>query len=131
MTSTWGGPDVPLPQTTDTNSPPPSPTTIAPAPVFPGFDTFAITRFSPLSWAIPSSPEFRIVDPGSRALVYDIAAFQQEILKKTGIAYLDALARELGGMGLGEADTQVYMQKLRGNAKEFREFLVAFLGRGD
>jgi exportin-T len=132
MTSTWGGPDIPLPPPTinqDPNSPPQSPATIPPSPVFPGFDTFAITRFSPLSWAIPSTPSFRIADPGSRALVYDIAALQQEILKKTGTMYLEALARELSAMGVGEADVGTYLEKVRGSAKGFKDFLVTFLGR--
>jgi exportin-T len=132
MTSTWGGPDVPLPPASNgqtPNSPPTSPVAIPPSPVFPGFDTFAITRFSPLSWAIPSTPGFRIADPGSRALVHDIAALQQEILKKTGVAYLEALVRELAGMGVGEGDVQGYLGALRGGAKGFRDFLVTFLGR--
>jgi exportin-T len=122
---------VPIPTNDQTpTSPPTSPTAIPPSPLFPGFDTFAITRFSPLSWAIPSTPGFRIADPGSRALVHDIAGLQQEILRKTGMAYIQALAMELGGMGVGEADIQLYLEKLRGPEKGFRLFLVGFLGRG-
>jgi hypothetical protein len=43
--------------------------------------------------------------------------------------YLEALARELSAMGLGEADVGTYLGKVRGGAKEFKDFLVAFLGR--
>jgi len=133
MTSTWGGPDIPLPSSANsiaTNSPPTSPTTIPPAPLLPGFDQFAITKFSPLSWAIPSTPGFRVQDPVSRQLIHDIAGLQQEILKKTGIMYLQALTQELKGMGMGQPDVEVYLVKLGGDGKGFREFLVGFLGRG-
>lgn len=69
-------------------------------------------------------------DPSSRALVHDIAAMQQEILKKTGSMYIQALGQELRGMGMGEADVELYLTKLGGDAKVFRDFLVSFLGRG-
>ena len=126
--SAWGGPDVaPL---TGTNPPPNSPTAqLAPAPAIPGFDGFAITRLSPLSWAIPSSLGFKATEPGSRLLVYEIANLQQEIYKKTGVVYVEALRRELSAMGLGPVDVEVYVQKLRGDSKGFKEFLTKFLGR--
>lgn len=133
MTSIWGGPDVPLsgvPNSVVPNSPPTSPTTIPPAPLLPGFDQFAITKFSPLSWAVPSTPGFRVHDPPSRQLVHDIAGLQQEILKKTGSMYIQALGQELRAMGMGEADVELYLVKLGGDGKGFREFLVGFLSRG-
>lgn len=130
MTSVWGGPDVPLSGGANTNSPSTSPTTLPPSPLLPGFDQFAITKFSPLSWAIPSTPGFRVHDPSSRALVHDIAALQQEILKKTGSMYIQALGQELRGMGMGEADVELYLTKLGGDSKVFKDFLVSFLGRG-
>jgi len=130
MTSLWGGPDIPLPPPTIATEPPTSPATIPPNPLLPGFDQFAISRFGPLSWAIPATPGFRVQDPSSRGLVADIAGLQQEILKKTGGMYLRALESELRGMGAADADIIVYLEKLQGDAKGFRDFLVGFLGRG-
>jgi exportin-T len=69
-------------------------------------------------------------DPPSRQLVHDIAQLQQEILKKTGSLYIQALGQELRGMGMGDADVELYLVKLGGDAKGFRDFLVGFLGRG-
>jgi exportin-T len=129
MTTTWGGPDITALSTS--NPPPNSPTNMAPTPTIPGFDSFAITRFSPLSWAIPSTEGFKVGDPNGRAFVQEIALLQQEILKKTGVTYTDALRSELGGMGLGDAEVEVYLQKLRGDQKGFKDFLVSFLSRGE
>jgi exportin-T len=129
MTATWGGPDI---AALATSSPPPnSPTNLAPTPVIPGFDTFAITHFSPLSWAIPSADDFKVRDPTSRLFVQEIAVLQQEILKKTGEVYINALRSELGGMGVAGSEVEIYLQRLRGDTKGFKEFLVGFLGRGE
>ena len=129
--SAWGGPDVA--SLTAANGPPPnSPTGArgpASAPAIPGFDAFAISRLSPLSWAIPAAAGFNPTDPGSRLLVHEIAGLQQEIYRKTGEVYVEALRRELVAMGLGLADVEVYVQKLRGDPKGFKEFLSKFLGR--
>lgn len=130
MTSLWGGPDIPLPPSTTAAELATSPVVITTNPVLPGFDQFAITRFSPLSWAIPATPGFRVQDPSSRGLVADIASLQQEILRKTGGMYLRALEMELRGMGAADADILTYLDKLRGDIKGFRDFLVGFLGRG-
>jgi exportin-T len=131
MVSAWGGPDIPLPTNIHGGiEPPSSPTNIPPQPVLPGFDQFVITRFSPLSWSIPVTPGFKIHDPVSRQLVADIAQMQQEILKKTGTVYLVALEQELRAMGAGDGDVAIYVEKLRGNGKGFKDFLVNFLGRG-
>lgn len=62
--------------------------------------------------------------------MYEIASLQQEILKKTGGLYENALREELRGMGAQESDIQGYVEKLKGDSKQFKEFLVAFLGRG-
>ena len=127
----WGGPDI-APLTAANGPPPNSPTGArgpAASPAIPGFDAFAISRLSPLSWAIPAAATFNPVDPGGRQLVHEIAALQQEIYRKTGEVYVEALRRELAGMGLGLADVEVYTQKLRGDPKGFKEFLGKFLGR--
>ena len=130
MVTVWGGPDVPLPPSVNGADAPSSPVNIPAQPVLPGFDQFAISRFSPLSWAIPATPGFKVQDPISRQLVQDIAQLQQEILKKTGSAYLMALEQELRTMGAGDQDAALYLQKLRGDGKTFKDFLVSFLGRG-
>jgi exportin-T len=128
MVTVWGGPDV-MPVAVS-HPPLNSPTDVAGSPMIPGFDTFIISRFSPLSWAIPSTPGFKAKDPNARQLIYEIAGMQQEILKKTGQAYLAALSLELQSMGAGEQDIEGYMLKLRGENKGFRDFLSTFLGRG-
>ena len=128
MTATWGGPDImPVPVS---DPPPNSPTELGPSPVIPGFDSFIVNRFSPLSWAIPSAPGFKVKHPNGRQVVHEIATLQQEILKKTGRAYLIALRYELQSMGMGDQDIDIYMTKLRGEPKAFKEFLTSFLGRG-
>jgi exportin-T len=99
--------------------------------VIPGFDNFAITHFSPLSWAIPSGDGFKVRDPTSRLFVQEIAVLQQELLKKTGEVYINALRSELGGMGVAGSEVEIYLQRLRGDTKGFKEFLVGFLGRGE
>ena len=119
MVSVWGGPDVS-----------PSDASARPQPALPGFDSFAVSRFSPLSWAIPASPGFRVRDPAARNVIYEIATMQQEILRKTGNAYVEALRMELRGMGAAEGDIDAYVSKLGGDPKQFKEFLVTFLGRG-
>jgi hypothetical protein len=55
---------------------------------------------------------------------------QQEILKKTGSLYIAALGQELRAMGAGDQDVALYAEKLRGDPKAFKDFLVGFLGRG-
>lgn len=64
-------------------------------------------------------------------MVHDIASLQQEILRKTGNMYVEALGQELRGMGVGDQDVAIYVDKMQGDAKGFREFLVKFLGRGE
>jgi exportin-T len=130
MVSVWGGPDIPSPPTSNGIEPPSSPTNEPPQPILPGFDRFVISRFSPLSWAIPATPGFKVQDPVSRQLVTDIAGLQQEIFKKTGPLYLPALEQELLSMGAGDQDVALYVEKLRGDAKGFKDFLAGFLGRG-
>jgi exportin-T len=135
MIATWGGPDIqPLSFATSTSAPEPPPNSpvadLRPSPTIPGFDVFAVTRFSPLSWAIPASAGFKTADAGGRMLVCEIAAMQQEILKKNGRMYVESLRGELAAMGAGAGDVQVYVAKLSGDKKGFQEFLVGFLGRG-
>jgi exportin-T len=135
MTATWGGPDIhPLSSSASSRAPEPPPNSpvaeLVPAPVIPGFDVFAVTRFAPLSWAIPATPGFKCSDAYGRMLVQEIAGLQQEILKKCGRMYVERLRVELAAMGAGQTDVSIYVGKLSGDRKGFQEFLVGFLGRG-
>ena len=131
MTTVWGGPDVHTLSTSSHNPPPNSPVAdLAPSPAIPGFDVFAVSRFGPLSWAIPAAPNFKVSDAQGRMLVSEIAVMQQEILRKCGRMYVERLREELGAMGAMQGDIEVYVGKLNGDKKGFQEFLVGFLGRG-
>lgn len=149
MTAAWGGPDVIMPSPAGQQVPQqPNGAVSATQPVIPGFDTFAVSRFSPLAWAIPSSPDFKAKDPQFRSLVSEIAALQETIMRKTGSLYLDELRRQLANMGVGEADAERYVAALvewaskqekdrisdgkqgKGTLTGFRGFLIAFLDRG-
>lgn len=146
MTAVWGGPDVALPQVPNSAVPvqEQNGAVDSPQPVLPGFETFALTQFSPLAWLVPSSPNFKSKDPQSRSFIAEIAALQETILKKTGQMYVDELRRQLSGMGASEGDIERYVAALvdqarsgRGNAQRekgamtgFKGFLVNFLDRG-
>ena len=62
-------------------------------------------------------------------MVQEIASLQQEIYKKTGNMYLEALSSQLRGMGMGDGDIQLYLEKMKGEPRQFKDFLVSFLGR--
>ncbi len=94
----------------------------------PQFDNFAIQQFSPIVWAIPASQGFKPTDAGARLFLQEIAAMQYELYKKTGVQYIDALRGQLLQMGVSEGDVNVYLEKLDGDVKGFREFLVGFMG---
>ena len=150
MTSVWGGPDVSLPQVPNTSEQPKQNGVFdAPQPALPGFDTFAVSRFSPLAWIVPSSPAFKSKDPQYRSFITEIASLQEIILRKTGQMFIDELRRQLGGMGASAADIDRYVIALLDQAKStrgygqrddgkgvkgamtgFRGFLVNFLDRG-
>ena len=142
MVSVWGGPDIaPLQMMAaaqkigpdKTAQPPNSPNdNQRPCPVVPGFGEFAIRRFSPLSWAIPSGVGFNpSKDFQARNLVHEIANMQQEMYKKTGQMYLEALAQELGSMGLGQNEIGAYVGKVSSENRAFREYLCGFLTRAE
>jgi exportin-T len=99
-------------------------------PTLPGFDNFAISRFSPLTWAVPAAQGFNAKDPQARQVLAEAASLQMEILRKTGNAYVDALRTELGAMGVGNGDVEGYVATLvRGGEKEFKSFFMTFVGR--
>lgn len=151
MTAVWGGPDVAIPDVPGSTVPAKQEDNIvaAPQPVFGGFDTFAVTRFSPLCWVVPSSAGFKPKDPQSRSFITEVATLQETIVRKTGSVYLEELRRQLQGMGAGEPDIERYLaalvdgarRTLSGPSKEdgkqgkgammgFKGFLVTFLDRG-
>ncbi|KAF2192772.1 Xpo1-domain-containing protein [Zopfia rhizophila CBS 207.26] len=131
MTTVWGGPDKIGPGAN--GSTPTSPIT-AQAPL-PGFDDFAVTRFSPLAWSIPGSPGFNVKDAQARQVLQEVAGLQAEILKKVGESYVERLKEELRGMGASDEMVQEYLRVLAGaienpkKEKEWRNFFVQFVSR--
>lgn len=118
MTMVWGGPDLVIP--TSPNNPQ------APAPTVPGFDSFIIQRFSPLSWAILSAPTFKPSDAQARSVLGEAATLQWTILRKTGAAYESHLHEtEMRNMGFPEAILDDFIQRLQ--AKDVREFKKYFI----
>ncbi|KAF2234306.1 Xpo1-domain-containing protein [Viridothelium virens] len=128
MCLTWGGPDVSSsyskPNTTQ-------PKATVSSPNLPGFDNFMLSRFSPLTWALLSSPSFNAKDPQARQVLGEIANLQQNILVKTGDQYLTWLKDvELKNLGVGPDVVEEYLRALAGmDMKAFRGFLTAFVGR--
>jgi exportin-T len=111
----WGGPDIASPVTNPT---PPNPT-------LPNWDTWAMNRFTPLSWTLLLSPKFNAKDAQAKQVLSDIAAMQVEILKKTGRGYLEALKQQLEGLGVGGQTVEEYLRALtEKDGKGFRNFFV-------
>lgn len=121
MTIVWGGPDLTIPTS------PANPQT--PAPTVPGFDTFIIQRFSPLSWSILSSSTFNPKDAQARNVLGEAAMLQWTILRKTGVAYEQHLREsELRNMGFQDAILDDYIQHLQAKeVREFKKFFVSFV----
>ena len=118
MTAVWGGPDIPL----NSGNPP--------APTLPGFDHFAMTRFSPLSWSVPASQGFNSKDPQARLVLGELGGMQIEILKKTGDVYLQNLRQELSNMGVDQQGLDEYLGALTTKGeKGFKQFFQQFVGR--
>ncbi|KAF2476232.1 Exportin-T [Lindgomyces ingoldianus] len=128
MTAVWGGPDK-IGPTTNSNTA--SPMT-AQAPL-PGFDSFVVTRFSPLAWSIPASPGFNSKDAQAKQVTMEAAGLQAEIVKKIGEPYVERLREELRGMGAGQEMVDQYLGKLAGaletqkKEKDWRNFFVQFV----
>lgn len=118
MTAVWGGPDIPL------NS------GNASAPTLPGFDHFAMTRFSPLSWSVPATQGFNTKDPQARQVLGELGGLQIEILKKTGDVYLQNLRQELSNMGIDQQGLDEYLGALTAKGeKGFKQFFQQFVAR--
>jgi len=133
MTSVWGGPDK-LGSGSNNNSVPTSP--INTQASLPGFEDFAVSRFHPLSWTIPTTPGFSPKDPQARQVLQEIASLQVEILKKVGTPYGNRLREDLIGMNINEQSVDEYLRVLvnglgdQKKEKEWRNFFARFIERG-
>ena len=121
MVHTWGGPDIDTSALISVNSDLPNG---RPQPRLPGFDRFMMTTFSPLCWAIPSSPNFDPKDAQGKQVLGEAAVLQKTILAKTGQEYLTWLRDvELSGMGMGSGSVDEYLRALCNNdTKSFQRF---------
>ena len=134
MVATWGGPDVvaPIPShnknnnnnnnnnhnnapanKTLMNGETPS-TSSSSSYKLEGFDQFMITRFSPLTWSLPSNPAFDAKDAQGKQVLIEAAALQKAIYAKTGAAYLTYLREvELSRMmGMDGGVMEEYLRNL-------------------
>ncbi|KAF1815712.1 karyopherin-beta [Eremomyces bilateralis CBS 781.70] len=117
--SVWGGPDVALPESFlqnlglhKPNQPQINGQTSEPSPIFPGFDTFALQRFAPLAWAVPTSNGFTIKYPLGRGMAIEISKMQIKLLRKTGLLYVRQLEGELTAMQVSEATVTELIKEL-------------------
>ncbi|CAI6335886.1 unnamed protein product [Periconia digitata] len=130
MTSVWSGPDKIGPNAN--NNTPTSPVTTQQVQI-PGFENYVVERFSPLVWAIPSSPGFNSKDAQAKQVLYEAANLQAEIVKKVGEPFVERVKSDLGGMGVGEDIVNQYLQTLAGafeghkKEKEWRMFFARFI----
>ncbi|KAH7126753.1 Exportin-T [Dendryphion nanum] len=131
MTSVWGGPDKVGPAA---NTTPTSPIATS-SETIPGFDNFAVERFSPLAWSVPGTPGFNPKDAQAKQVLQELAGLQAEIIKKVGEPYAERLRSELRGMGSGEEIVDQYLRTLAGafdgqkKEKEWKVFFVQFVER--
>jgi exportin-T len=116
MTSIWGGPDV-------------APTSTAPAnPALPGFDSFVLSTFAPMPWALISAPGFSARDAQIRGVLQEAAALQWTILRKIGNVYREQLQSELRNLGAGEAGVMEFVKHAEGDdLVGFKKFFVSFV----
>ncbi|KAI7215814.1 Xpo1-domain-containing protein [Hortaea werneckii] len=116
MASIWGGPDIAVGSTD------------APAPAMPGFDSFMLTQFAPLPWALLSAPGFNPGDAQMRSVLQEAGSLQYIMLRKAGNAYSEQLQNELRNLGAGDDAVQSYMTSIAGNDLiAFRKFFASFV----
>lgn len=123
MTAIWGGSDLP---------PPDNPTTTPPTPLLPGFDTFAMTRFSPLPWSLISHPRFDPKDAQARSTLHDAAALQYMIWRKCGSLYESYLQnRELLSLGFSSLIIDDFLLHLKqvADVREWKKFFTSFVAQ--
>ncbi|KAK6001603.1 hypothetical protein QM012_002934 [Aureobasidium pullulans] len=121
MTQVWGGPDLTIPI-------PPGAAQVA-APTVPGFDTFIMSRFSPLTWALITQPSFQPKDAQARSYLTEAATLQWTILRKCGAAYATHLrGSEMSGLGLQGPIIDEYIKHLEAKDKlDFKKFFIQFV----
>ena len=106
MCSVWGGPDV-------VGSAAQSSVVASPQPSLPGFDSFMMSRFSPLCWAVPMNRAFNPKDAQARQVLAEAAVLQKTIYGKTGQEYIlwlqDYLLRN---MNMNTEMTNEYLSNL-------------------
>ncbi|RMJ22810.1 hypothetical protein PHISP_06315 [Aspergillus sp. HF37] len=122
MATSWGGPDI-VPEAANGAHPV--------HPALPGFSQFMISRFSPLCWALPSTPSFNPKDAHAKQVLAEAGALQRQIYAKTGAEYTDYLrASELPGMGMGPELIEEFVSALSGlDSRGFRQFFPTFIQR--
>lgn len=83
-----------------------------------------ITRFSPLCWALPTTPTFNPKDAQAKQVLAEAGGLQRTIYSKTGIEYAEYLRNsELPGMGMGADLVEEFLTALgRLDVKGFRQF---------
>ncbi|KAJ5149066.1 hypothetical protein N7448_000644 [Penicillium atrosanguineum] len=120
MGSSWGGPDI-APANGATTS----------QTQLPGFGGFMISRFSPLCWALPTTPSFNSKDAQAKQVLAEAGGMQRIIYSKTGMEYADYLRnQELPGMGMGAELIEEFLTALSQlDVKGFRQFFPSFIQR--
>jgi exportin-T len=115
MASSWGGPDI---------APAPANGAAPTAVALPGFGGFMITRFSPLCWALPTTPSFNSKDAQAKQVLAEAGGLQRTIYSKTGMEYAEYLrGQELPGMGMGAPLIEEFLNALsQSDVKGFRQF---------
>jgi exportin-T len=83
-----------------------------------------ISRFSPLCWALPTTPSFNSKDALAKQVLAEAGSLQRTIYLKTGMEYVEYLrTRELPGMGMGGDLIEEFLTALsRLDMKGFRQF---------
>ena len=131
MTAVWGGPDIfssaPLIKGNAGAS-----NVDVPQSRLPDWDVTAMNRFTPLSWALLTSPKFDAKDAQGRQVLLEIASMQLQILRKTGQPYLETLKSQLRGLGVDERTVEDYLRAMtERDEKGFRTFFVQLFVRND
>lgn len=83
-----------------------------------------ISRFSPLCWALPTTPSFNSKDAYAKAVLAEAGGLQRTIYLKTGMEYAEYLrSQELPGMGMGQDLIEEFLTALNQlDVKGFRQF---------
>lgn len=121
MTVVWGGPDLQA----DTNSVPSKP-----RQTLMDWQDTAITRFTPLSWQLITSPKFDVKNSQARQVLNEIAGMQLQIFRRSGSRYLESLRNQLGSLGVDQATIEEYLCALsEKDGKTFKMFFVQLFFR--